>query len=248
MSRAKKIRGKNRFIIYFVLVTIATYFIAITLNSAIKSNSMFSIKRIQITGNQFLSNEHLVSISDSLIGTNLFQIDKKDIKLRYQALSRIKDVDVTRLPPSRLKIKVTERKGLFYIKDTTGEYHPIDSEFYVLDKADWYINEDIPFINIAIPVAQVKVGEKIEDHRIRHVFAVYDVMKKNHPAILNEISEFYFKNNDLYFVDIKSGCRVMVNADNINTQLSRFIFLRDNQGFPRNSTIDIRFDTHVITI
>ena len=249
MSKTKmKKKRKLNYLVLFLMLFVGMYFVVTNFAEYAKSSKFFTIKKIKIEGNRYLSQSYLRSVADSFKGENIFQVDEDDVHLRFQALSRVKEVKSKRAFPSTLIFTITERHGVFYVKDEKGEYYPIDQEMIVLDKSDWYLNENIPLINISIPKANIQVGKHISDHRVDLVFTTLNEMKRNSPLIINDISEFYFKNNDLYFIDDKSGCRVLVNIDNIASQLSRFIFLRNNQGFDKNSTIDLRFETHVIIL
>ena len=249
MSKLKmKKKRKLNYLVLSLILFVGIYFAVSNFAESAKSAEFFKIKRVKIEGNRYLSQSYLKTVADSFKGENIFNVEEDDVQLRFQALSRVKDVKSRRVFPSTLKFTITERQGVFYVKDDRGEYYPIDEDMIVLDKSDWYLNENIPLINISIPKAGIQVGKPLNDPRVSLVFTAINEMKRNTPLIINDVSEFYFKNNDLYFVDDKSGCRVLFNLDNISSQLSRFIFLRNNQGFDRNSTIDLRFDTHVIIL
>ena len=249
MSKLKKRKKRKlNYLVLSLILFVGIYFAVTNFVESAKSANFFTIKNIKIQGNRYVSQSYLKTVADSFIGENIFHVDEDDVQLRFQALSRVKEVKSKRVFPATLKFTITERVGVFYVKDDRGEYYPIDEEMIVLDKSDWYLNENIPLININIPKANIQIGKHLSDPRVDIVFAAMSEMKRNTPSIINEISEFYFRNSDLYFIDDKSGCRVLVNLDNIATQLSRFIFLRNNQGFDRNSTIDLRFDTHVIIL
>ena len=244
----KKVRGKSRFIIYWIMIIIFVGYGGHKATVFLRNMDMFKIKTIQVRGNTLVNSDYLWSIGEPLIGANIFDIDKEDISLRFKSISRIKNIKIMRIFPSKLLITVHERTGHFYIKDHTGDFHPLDKDGYVLDKADWYIEEDLPLINIVFNKADIPVGSKIEDNRIEQIFKVYDIICNSKINILSDISEFYFHNQDLHFVDIRSGCRVILSRDDISEQISRFIFLRNNQGFRRNATVDLRFDSKIIVI
>jgi len=229
-------------ILVFITFSIAYHYTHV----ALKNANFTHLKKIKISGNTHLSTSFLQTIATPFINESIYDIDLQDVTLRYSAISRIKDVKAKTVFPHTLKITVSERKGLFYIKDTTGEYYPIDDEMIVLDKADWYTSEDLPLINYPLPKDTIIKGNKIENKHITDIYNVYEQMKNSNHDILAEISEFYFKNSDIHFIDSISGCRVIINPQNIATQISRFIFIRNNQAIDKNSTVDLRFETHVI--
>ena len=245
-KKSKKIRGKSRFFIYYILILVVVFFVGYKAKELSKDMEFFNIKNIRITGNNLVSKEYLSSIADEYIGVNIFELDKNEMAERFKTISRIEDINTVRLLPSRLLVRVKERIGVFYIKENNGEIHPIDEQRVILDKADWYVEEDLPLININFSKDKIGVGQKLDDTRIEYIFEVYDILKKNNPSIISDISEFYFIRNDLYFIDIKSGSRVILSTSDIAEQMSRFLFLRNNQGFNRHSTIDLRFGEQIV--
>ena len=242
----KKIRGSSRYYVYWVLILCIVFLGGYYVNTMLKDTRFFKIKEIHIRGNKLVERDYLHSIAEQFIGINIFLVDLNDMALRFQAIPRVKSIKTLRIFPSRLIVTVRERTGVFYLKDHSGEFHPIDNERYVLDKADWYLEEDLPLLNINIPREIIVVGEIIEDPRIEYIFFVYETIAQSNPEVLLDISEFYFNRNDLYFIDIRSGCRVVISSEDIPQQIDRFLFLRDNQGFNRNSTIDLRFGSQVV--
>ena len=211
-----------------------------------RNNDIFTLRRVTIRGNKLVNVDYLHSIAEPFLGMNMFEIDFDDLNLRYRAVSRLESIRFQRIYPSRLVITVRERQGVFYVRDNQGGFHPIDKDKIVLDKADWYLDEDLPLINIPFPSNRIVIGQRIVDPRIDYIFRVYDLIHASNPSLVRDISEFYFRNNNLFFVDIRSGSRVILGTENITEQINRFIFLRENQGFNRNSTIDLRFYGQII--
>jgi len=236
------VRAAMLLILVFIIGTVVWHFTF----SALSQAKFTTIKKIQIVGNTHLSNSFLQSVATPFLNENIYEVDLADLQLRYSSISRVKSVTAKTVFPNKLKITITERKGLFYVKDSTGEYYPIDEEMMVLDKADWYTTEDLPLINYALPKESIVVGKKIENKYVKDIYAIYDLMKTTHKDILSEVSEFYYKNSDIHFIDSVSGCRVIISPENITSQISRFLFIRNNQGIDKNSTVDLRFDTQVI--
>ena len=242
----KKVRGTSRYYIYWVVFLGIFLYGGYHLTTIFSGTSLFKIKEIHIRGNRLIDKDNLYIIAEPFIGINIFAIDLNDLSLRFQALSRVKSIKTIRILPSRLIITVKERNGVFYVKENSGEFHPIDEDRYVLDKADWYLEEDLPLINLNIAKENVIIGQRLEDPRIEYIFEVYDILSHSNPEILADISEFYFVRSDLYFIDMRSGSRIILCTEEIPQQIERFVFLRNNQGFTKNSTIDLRFGSQIV--
>jgi hypothetical protein len=182
------------------------------------------------------------------LGESIFDIDLIDLESRYHTNSRIKNITINKVYPNKIVVNIEERKGMFFLLDDSGLFHPICENQFVLDKADWYIDEDLPLLNLRIPREKIKLGQKIDDPRIDYVYDVFQTIITQDSRMLTDISELYFKNDALNIIDIKSGCRVILSNVNVDQQIERYLFLRDNQGFQRNSIIDLRFDGQVVVL
>ena len=246
MKKNKKVRGKSRFFLYYIIILGVVFYGGHKAQTLSKELELFNISEIRVRGNKLIDKEYIASITEPYVGKNIFEIDKTEIEEKLSVFSRIESIKTYRLLPSKLLVSVKERVGVFYIKDSSGEYHPIDKDRVVLDKADYFVDEDLPLINVNIPKDKIGIGEKLEDPRIEYIFEVYEILNKANSDILADISEFFYVRNDLYFIDLKSGSRVILCTTDIPEQINRFVFLRNNQGFDRHSTIDLRFGEQIV--
>lgn len=245
-KRRKKVRGNSRYFIYWTLIILVLYVSFNTAFKYLKNTDLFKVTRIEIRGTKFLNPEFLHSVSQSYYGKNIFDINNQEIENLYTNVIRVKTVKCRKRFPSKLTISITERTGVFFIRNTAGEFFPVDYDRVVLDKADSYLKEDLPFVNLSISREKLVPGNVIEDVNLEYVFQVYDELIKHQPSIISDISEFYFRSSLLHFVDIETGSRVIIGEDEIASQIKRFLFLRQNQGFEKQSFVDLRFPNQII--
>ncbi|MCL1827166.1 MAG: FtsQ-type POTRA domain-containing protein [Candidatus Cloacimonetes bacterium] len=247
MGKKSKKRGYGRYILIPICILGVLFSLGYAGYHHFRDHEIFKVKHVQIRGNELLDTKYLYSIAEAFKGINYFDIDQSDIESRFIANSRIEKVDITKkILQRKVIITVMERKGVFHIIDSVGNYIPIDKERYVLDKADRYLAEDLPLINIKIDKNQLVTGNKIDDNRIEHIFDVFDTILEKDKALIADISEFNYKNGELNFIDNKNGCRIILSNANLKDQIGRFIFIRAHQPFLRNSVIDLRFDGQVV--
>lgn len=244
--KRKKVRGHSRYFFYWLIAAIILYFAVSKVIIISRNIDFFNVKRIEITGNKYLSQDFLLSVSQSYINQNIFDVNSKEIETLYDNIIRVKNVNCRKVFPSSLKISITERVGVFFIRNVKGEFFPIDKDRTVLDKADSYLKEDLPFLNLSFSVEKLLPGQIVEDKKLDYVFMVYDELLNSQPNIISDISEFYFRDNVLHFVDIESGSRVIIGMDEIASQIKRFLFLRQNHGFEKQSLVDLRFPNQII--
>ena len=246
VKKRKKVRGRSRYLIYWFLGLVILYFFFNKIVSISHNMKFFNVTKIDIIGSRYLSQDFLKSVSQSYLGKNIFDVSTREIETLYNNVIRVKSVKCRKILPSGLRITITERVGVFFIRNTKGEFYPIDIDKMVLDKADSYLKEDLPFVNLSISDEVLVPGNIVENQFLDYVFVVYNELLKSQASVISDISEFYFRNNILHFVDIESGSRVMIGTEDIPSQIKRFLFLRQNQGFEKQSFVDLRFTNQII--
>jgi cell division septal protein FtsQ len=246
-SKNGKAKGFGKYIIFLIFVIGFLYLVYSGVIKLFGNFNVFNVTEIQICGNQNINETKVFDLTNDFIGQNLFKIKKSDIIKKFNEVPRIKKVSIKKRLLGKIVINLQEREGLFLIIDKKGSFYSIDQEKIVIDKTEWFSGEDLPIINFSLD-EDFKIGEKIDNKKIDYIFSIYEKMKNSYPEISEEISEFYYIDDILYYIDIISGCRVRIIAENINEQLKRYIVLRDNQGFESNSIIDIRFNSIIIKV
>ena len=245
-KRRRKKRGSTRYLFFFVLISLTATGLWNLTTYFLKDIDAFNIKKIEVVGYKNLDPSFLESLSDEFIGVNIFKVKKQNFIRKYENIVRVKRVSVSRRLPSTMMIEITERLGILYVKATNGEFYPIDDEFIVLDKDDFYFFEDIPLANINIDSANIQVGEKIHNETLDRIVDLHNNIMKINKTFINNISEYYIRKNDIAFIDSHAGSRVVLGETDIELKLNRYLFLYNNKGFNKNTLIDLRFKDQVI--
>ncbi len=242
----RKKTGSSRYFFYFILSTgiiIAGY---LGLKNLITKMDMFYIDKIEISGNINLETEFLQSLSRDFLGQNLYAISKKDVLQKYENIVRIDDIKVVKVFPDELKIKVEEKKGIFYLKSKEGELFPIDKNRIVLDNKNFYEHEIIPVIETDILANNFLYGEKIENDFVERVFTFYDRLIKTNLEFSNHISEFYEDNGNIIMVETNIGYRIIFGEEEIEEKLKRYVFLEQNRTFEKGTIVDLRYKNQLV--
>ena len=242
----RKKTGSSRYFFYFILSTgiiIAGYY---GLKNLITKMDMFYINKIEISGNINLETEFLQNLSRDFLGQNLYAVSKKDVLQKYENIVRIDDIKVIKVFPDELRIKVEEKKGIFYLKSKEGELFPIDGNRIVLDNKNFYEDEIIPVIETDIPADNFLFGKKIENDFMERVFTFYDRLIKTAPEFSNHISEFYEDDGDIVMVEPNIGYRIIFGDDEIEDKLKRYVFLEQNRTFEKGTIVDLRFKNQLV--
>lgn len=245
-NKTRKRRGSTRYFVLFIFIAIFLYLIWLGLTSVLKNIAYFKIDKIEIIGQKNLDQTFLKNLSKDFIGVNQFNISRRDVARKYENIVRVKHVTIKRRFPSTLQIIINERIGCLYVKTIEGDFFPVDNEFVVLDKADFYFSEDIPLVSLNIPKTMVHLGEKLKTQTLNSIMALHIKITKIDKNFISNISEYYVKDREIYFVDSHSGCRVILGDKDIEKKIKRYIFLRSNKGFKQNSIVDLRYNNQII--
>lgn len=246
-STIKKRRGNSRFFAIFFIALLTLCGLYYGLIELLKQADIFDVKTIEIVGNQNLTKEFLLKVVSDYQNRNLFSFSKREIRNEYENIVRIKQIKVTKILPNKLRIRVLERKGIFYIKTLDGKFIPIDREKMLLDYRNFYYAEDLPVISWNVYSSQLHVGRKVASPYIDYIFNLYENISEFDRSFIDNISEIYKKENQVYIVDNEVGCRILLGEGDLKRKLYRYKFLKNNQGIEKNAVVDLRFANQVIT-
>jgi len=245
MNRRVKRRGNKRYYSLFLLAILFSLGVVYSSSLLLRKVDFFKIKKIEVVGNNNLV--FMEELAAHFIGRNLFEIKKSEVILAYENIPRIKKVRITKSYPSKLKIKITERFGEFFIRTKEGMLFPIDRERIVLDMNQFYLREDLPIIVTDIPYQELVVGEKLQSGIIEEVFNLHEQICKIIPQMQAKISEYYKKNGDLFFTEIDYGTSIHLGEDELESKIKRLKFVLENRGINNlDNLVDLQFKDMVV--
>ena len=204
-------------------------------------NANFVLK-IEFSGNILLETNFLENLSTDFLNKNLFTISNTDVQKKFENVVRIKKIKSTKIFPNKLKIKIEERIGKFYLKTANGKIIPLDKDKVVLDKK----SENLPIISLNLDSLNTSIGQKIVSTFIDSVFAFENKLTSIDADFINNISEFYAYENEIYLVDKSNGNKIIFGNGKIDEKLMRFKYIEENKTFQSGNIIDLRFKDEVI--
>lgn len=149
---------------------------------------VFNIVNIEVTGNNKISNEAIISLSEIMIGENIFKLNKNNIVNKIKQNAYIENVIIERNIPSTLKIDVKERQATYMLEYVNG-YAYINNQGYMLEISEEKIERPI-LIGISTNVDNIKEGNRlIEEDLIK----LENVLKIMESATSNEIEKLITK-------------------------------------------------------
>lgn len=127
-ERAKRraaVRRTRALLILLVIAIIAVMFLT----------PFFNIRSVNITGTEKVTSEQTDGISVTVVGQNLFTLNKGKLKENYKTIPYVKDVNIRkRLIPPIVTVEVTECVPMAYVV-TAGGFVVIDDNCKILEIA-----------------------------------------------------------------------------------------------------------------
>ena len=247
MTIERKRRGNSRYVILFLMLTVALYLVYFGINHAIQHISLFKINQITIKGNENLDKSFLLNMVKDFSGENLFSITQNDVKTKYENVIRVKSVKLKKVLPNKLIIQIKERKGEFFVKTQNGLLIPIDNDKMVLDNDRNYPNEILPIIDTQLVLKKnLFYGKPIKDNFVDSIFVMKKKLYEIDKSFISNISEFYLENNDIVMIDKMAGYKLILGKNNLEDKIKRFNFLKLNTQIAANQRVILKWNEDIV--
>ncbi len=223
-------RKKRRIITGVVLLVIFCCVVAFALISPI-----FNIQNIEVLDNNQISKERVESISGLQEGNNIFRFLKINVINSIKKEPCVEDVEVKRVLPGTVQIKIKEREKKFYIKFMNG-YASISSQGYILAMVD-NIGGNVPVIQgIETDESEITPGNRLNERDLRKLETVLKIINTFKDCNMdNLISDIDIESETDYNVIMKSEQKTIHLGD--KTDLNNKIIyaqaiIEENKGVP----------------
>ena len=136
-KRNKKKRGAKliKILVIVLLIAGATIFALVS--------PIFGIEIISVQGNEKISTEEIINLSNLKIGDNIFRNVNRETTNNIKQEPYIGDVKIKRKLPGTVEITVIEREIAYQIK-VIDSYIYIDEEGYILEKSE--VAQKVPIL------------------------------------------------------------------------------------------------------
>ncbi|MCJ7508352.1 MAG: FtsQ-type POTRA domain-containing protein [candidate division Zixibacteria bacterium] len=202
----------------------------------------FGIKTIQIEGNQKVSDLDILNLCPVKLGQNFFKVDTDEISKKILSEPRIETVNIERLFPQRILIRLSEKKPIYLIN--LGNMYGLTQRGEIIPLEE---NLDLPVVNV-VSLKKVTLYHKIKDRKIDFALSLHNSLAKIDANILNLISEVNLKEKDnviLYLVP--RGAKVFLGCGEFEKKLIRLsLILREEKEFEKIEYVDLRFKGQAI--
>jgi len=207
--------------IFFVLIIPLAVFVLLV-------SPLFQISRIAVEGNREISTDKIISTADIVPGDNIFKIDLSKAAAQIKMIPMIKEACIVRKLPSRLSIRVVERKPIALLPAREG-YMAVDADGVYCRKAR-VGEKGLPVITGLGEELNPLEGQTLQNPK----FAVAIEFVKNLPAdVVADLSEINSENGQVVLFTLQGTRCLLGTPENINQKgiLLKEVLgqLKDNQ-------------------
>ena len=237
IKRMKKLKIAK----YLMLIALFITLIVVTMFSP-----LFNIKSIVVTGNNKITQNEIISLSQVQLEENTYKINKYKVKQRIKENAYIEDVTIKRKLPSELQISIVERQVAFMI-EYGASFVYIDNQGYILEISENKL--ELPILQgIQTESAQFEAGKRLENEDLQKMNTVLKIMEiaKNND-ISNIITRIDIEDEENYKIifETKEKTAYLGDNSNLNTKILTIkAILEKNEGIAGEIFVNMDLNTN----
>ena len=163
---------------------------------------IFNVTEINVTGNEQISSDTIISLSQLEIGQNLFRFNRIKVSNEIKTNAYIENVKIQRKIPNKIEITIEERKRDYNVEFLNG-YAYINNQGYILEIAEQKL--ELPVIKgISTPQEQIVEGNRLNDEDLEKLETVIQIMN---------ICKNYDLDTKISSIDITNKSNYIINMD-----------------------------------
>ena len=221
ISKKQEMAIKKRKIILKIIRTIILIGILIGTLIYILLSPLFNIKDVTVTGNNKLSGEEIISLSEIRTEENIFKTSKNDIKNKIKTNPYVENVKIRRKLPDKVEIIVVERVAT-YMLPFANSYVYINNQGYMLEITSQKAN--LPIITgFSTPEENLHEGERLVSEDLVKLGEVLQIIESaNANGIQELITKIDISNRQDYTIMLEKEKKLvhMGDVSNLSTKMS----------------------------
>ncbi len=236
---------RKRMRIFKIIKMIILIAIFITLLCVFLLSPVFDVKNIEVSGNEKLTVEQIISLSGIITGENTFKFSARGAKEKIKENAYVENVKVERKLPSGVQIVIQERTPAF-LMEYGSSYIYLDSQGYILEIATEKL--DLPIIQgIITPEEKLVAGERLEKEDLEKLNVVLEIIKSAEAnGILEQLTKIDIADKQDYKMILNSG-QVTAHLGDCSTIGTRMLYvkaiLEDNLGVAGEIFVNMDLNT-----
>jgi cell division protein FtsQ len=203
-----------------------------TVNRFVYSNPQFAIRQVVVDDDGVMTPERIVQFAGVQVGQNLLSVDLDQVRSNLEMLPLVRAVEVRRILPDRLFIRVNERVAVARLRVPTRELG--DAVFYI-DRAGFVMKpmkladgtllqpempRGVPMLT-GVSLADVRVGKQVASEQIYRALALLDRLDQALAGSLLEVEQIDLSKPRQLVMTTSQHTTVKVDVEEFPQQLRR---------------------------
>lgn len=197
---------------------------------AAMTSPLFNIKEIIVEGNEKITKDEIISLSQIKIDENTYKINMSKAQEKILENPYIKSVKIKRVLPSKVSILVEERKATFMFEYGSG-YVYINNQGYILEVSSEKL--EVPIIQGAETLAEEFVpGNRLCTNDLEKMSTIIKIMEvASNNDIANLITRIDIENSQNYKILFESEEKIayLGDATNLNDKMPRIVAILNQE-------------------
>ena len=193
---------------------------------------IFNIKEINVSNNNQINTETIISLSQLNLGQNIFKFNKNKVNKNIKTNAYIESVEIKRKLPNKVQIQIEERKQEYNVEFLNG-YAYINNQSYILQISEE--KQALPTIQgISTPDEQIVEGNRLNSEDLEKLEVIIQIMNicKNY-ELDSKITNIDISTKDeytLYLEEEKKTIYLGEKSNLSNKMLYVQVIIEENRG------------------
>jgi len=193
---------------------------------------IFNIKEINVSNNNQINTETIISLSQLNLGQNIFKFNKNKVNKNIKTNAYIESVEIKRKLPNKVQIQIEERKQEYNVEFLNG-YAYINNQGYILQISEE--KQALPTIQgISTPDEQIVEGNRLNSEDLEKLEVIIQIMNicKNY-ELDSKITNIDISTKDeytLYLEEEKKTIYLGEKSNLSNKMLYVQVIIEENRG------------------
>ena len=193
---------------------------------------IFNIKEINVSNNNQINTETIISLSQLNLGQNIFKFNKNKVNKNIKTNAYIESIEIKRKLPNKVQIQIEERKQEYNVEFLNG-YAYINNQGYILQISEE--KQALPTIQgISTPDEQIVEGNRLNSEDLEKLEVIIQIMNicKNY-ELDSKITNIDISTKDEYTLYLEEEKKTIYLGDKSNLSNKMLyvqVIIEENRG------------------
>jgi cell division protein FtsQ len=232
----RRIRAATALVVGLSLIMLAGYgirwLVRVTIHRLVYDNPRFAIRQIVVDDNGVLTPQRVVQFAGVQVGQNLLSVDLDQVRSNLEMLPLVRSVEVRRMLPDRLFIRVVERTAVARLRVASRE---LGDETFYIDRAGFVMKalklgdgtrlqpqtpRPAPVLT-GVTLADARVGRQVESEQIYRALELLDKLDQAVAGSMLEVEQIDLSKPRQLVLTTTQHTTVKVDVEDFPQQLRR---------------------------